>query len=59
MRGALLPQTKAVFIETLANPTFRVSDVLGIAEDCAAAGVALVVDNTISTPYLLRPLELS
>jgi methionine-gamma-lyase len=58
VRAALRPATKAVLIETLANPTFRVSDVGGIGRVCADAGVALVVDNTIATPYLLRPLEL-
>jgi cystathionine beta-lyase/cystathionine gamma-synthase len=55
---ALRPNTRAVLLETLANPTFRVSDVRGVARVCAEAGVALVVDNTIPTPYLLRPLEL-
>lgn len=54
--GALRPTTRAVFVEALANPTFRVSDVAGIAAACAEAGVPLVVDNTIPTPYLLRPL---
>jgi methionine-gamma-lyase len=56
--AALRPNTKAVLVETLANPTFRVSDVAGIAAACADAGVPLVVDNSVATPYLLRPLEL-
>ena len=59
VRIALRPRTKAVLIETLANPTFRVTDLSGIALVCAEAGVPLVVDNTIATPYLLRPLEFS
>jgi methionine-gamma-lyase len=54
--AALRPTTRAVLVEALANPTFRVSDVAGIAGVCAEAGVPLVVDNTIPTPYLLRPL---
>lgn len=58
VRMALRPGTKAVLVETLANPTFRVTDVAGIAGACAEAEVPLVVDNTIATPYLLRPLEL-
>lgn len=58
VKSAIRPQTKAVLIETLANPTFRVSDVAGVASVCADAEVALVVDNTMATPYLLRPLEL-
>jgi cystathionine beta-lyase/cystathionine gamma-synthase len=56
--GALRPETRVVFLETLANPTFRVADVAGIAAVCAERGIALVVDNTIPTPYLFRPLEL-
>jgi methionine-gamma-lyase len=54
---AIGPRTRVVFLETLANPTFRVSDVGGVARVCAEAGVALVVDNTVASPYLLRPLE--
>jgi cystathionine beta-lyase/cystathionine gamma-synthase len=45
-------------VETLANPTFRVSDVAGIGKVCAERDVSFVVDNTIPTPYLFRPLEL-
>jgi cystathionine beta-lyase/cystathionine gamma-synthase len=56
--AALRPNTRAVLIETLANPTFAVSDVVGIARVCAERSVQLVVDNTIATPYLCRPLEL-
>jgi len=56
--GALQPNTAAVVVETLANPTFRVSDVRGIAALCADRGTPLVVDNTVPSPYLLRPLEI-
>ena len=56
--AALRPETAAVLIETLANPTFRVSDVRGIAGLCDRRGVPLVVDNTVPSPYLLRPLEI-
>ncbi len=55
--AAIEPGTRAVLVETLANPTFRVADIAGIAGVCAGRGVPLVVDNTIATPYLLRPLE--
>jgi methionine-gamma-lyase len=55
--AALRPTTRAVLVETLANPTFRVSDVDGIGGVCASAGVPLVVDNTMATPFLLRPLS--
>src|SRR5439155_7498635 len=57
VEAALRPTTKAVVVETLANPTFRVSDVAGIGRVCQARSVPLMVDNTIPTPYLLRPLE--
>jgi cystathionine beta-lyase/cystathionine gamma-synthase len=55
--AAIGPRTRVVFLETLANPTFRVSDVAGVARVCAEAGVALVVDNTVPSPYLFRPLD--
>jgi methionine-gamma-lyase len=54
--AAIRPTTRAVLVESLANPTFRVSDVDGIAAACADARVPLVVDNTMATPFLLRPL---
>jgi methionine-gamma-lyase len=56
--SGIRPSTKLVIIEPLANPTFNVVDVRGIAAVCAARGVALLVDNTVATPYLLRPLEI-
>jgi cystathionine gamma-lyase len=56
--AALTERTGAVFVETLANPTFRVSDVAGIARVCAEAGVPFVVDNTVASPYLFRPLAI-
>jgi cystathionine beta-lyase/cystathionine gamma-synthase len=57
VRDALRPETKAVLIEVLANPTFRVSDLAGIASLCVERGIPLVVDNSIATAYLVRPLE--
>jgi methionine-gamma-lyase len=57
VEAALTPNAKVVFLETLANPTFRVTDVKGIGELCAERGIPLVVDNTVATPVLLRPLE--
>jgi cystathionine beta-lyase/cystathionine gamma-synthase len=56
--AALRPNTRAVLVETFANPTFRVADVDGIASVCAAREVPLVVDNTVASPYLFRPLEI-
>ncbi|WP_439815826.1 O-acetylhomoserine aminocarboxypropyltransferase [Zavarzinia sp. CC-PAN008] len=48
---------RAVFIESLANPGGIVSDIEGIAKIAHAHGVPLIVDNTLATPYLVRPLE--
>ena len=49
---------RAVVIETISNPLLRVADTEGIAEITRQGGAALVVDNTLATPYLQRPLEL-
>ncbi|MEU8776849.1 bifunctional o-acetylhomoserine/o-acetylserine sulfhydrylase [Streptomyces sp. NPDC048606] len=56
-RAAVRPHTKALFAETLGNPRGNVLDVRGVADVAHAAGVPLVVDNTVPTPYLLRPIE--
>ncbi|WP_433265104.1 bifunctional o-acetylhomoserine/o-acetylserine sulfhydrylase [Actinosynnema sp. CS-041913] len=56
-RAAVRPNTKLFFAESLANPRSNVLDVEAVAEVAHAAGVPLVVDNTVPTPYLLRPLE--
>ncbi|SJZ34368.1 O-acetylhomoserine sulfhydrylase [Marinactinospora thermotolerans DSM 45154] len=56
-RDAVRPETKLFFAETLANPGGNVLDVRGVADVAHEAGVPLVVDNTVPTPYLLRPIE--
>ncbi len=56
-RAAARPNTRAFYAETLGNPRANVLDVRGVADAAHAAGVPLVVDNTVPTPYLLRPLE--
>ncbi|KQX91691.1 hypothetical protein ASD51_25535 [Streptomyces sp. Root55] len=56
-RAAIRPNTKALFAETLGNPRGDVLDIRGVADAAHGAGVPLVVDNTVPTPYLLRPLE--
>ena len=56
-RAAVRPNTKAFFGETIGNPKPVVLDIAGIAEVAHEAGVPLVVDNTIATPYVLRPIE--
>ncbi|MFE2349343.1 bifunctional o-acetylhomoserine/o-acetylserine sulfhydrylase [Kitasatospora cineracea] len=56
-RAAIRPNTKALFAESLGNPRGNVLDVRGVADVAHAGGVPLIVDNTVPTPYLLRPLE--
>ena len=57
VRGAIRDNTKAIFGETIGNPKGDVLDISTLAEIAHAAGVPLIVDNTIATPYLLRPIE--
>ncbi|MEM9330912.1 MAG: O-acetylhomoserine aminocarboxypropyltransferase [Pseudomonadota bacterium] len=54
---AVTEKTKAIFIESLANPGGIVVDIAKIANVAQAAGVPLIVDNTMATPYLCRPIE--
>ena len=56
-RSAIKDNTKALFAESIANPKADVLDIQGVADVAHAAGVPLVVDNTIATPYVIRPLE--
>lgn len=56
-RAAVRPNTKALFAETLGNPRGNVLDVRAVADVAHAAGVPLIADNTVPTPYLLRPAE--
>ncbi|MFE7133813.1 bifunctional o-acetylhomoserine/o-acetylserine sulfhydrylase [Streptomyces sp. NPDC057638] len=56
-RAAVRPSTKALFAETLGNPRGNVLDVRGVADTAHAEGLPLIVDNTVPTPYLLRPIE--
>jgi O-acetylhomoserine (thiol)-lyase len=56
-RAAVRPNTKAFFAETISNPQQDVLDVEGVAGVAHEAGVPLIVDNTVATPYLLRPIE--
>jgi O-acetylhomoserine (thiol)-lyase len=54
---ALSPRTKAIFIESIANPGGRLTDIAAVAKIAKAAGVPLIVDNTLATPYLCKPIE--
>jgi len=54
----ITPRTRFVWAETPSNPTTFVTDIAGLAEITRAHNVPLIVDNTLATPCLLRPLEL-
>jgi len=56
-RAAVRPSTKAFFAETIGNPKGDVLDIEGVAGVAHEAGVPLIVDNTLATPYLSRPVE--
>ena len=54
---AVTPKTKAIFIESIANPGGVITDMEAIAEVAKNARVPLIVDNTLATPYLCKPIE--
>jgi len=57
VEAAIGPKTKAIFVESLANPGGVVTDLAGVAAIAKKAGIPLIVDNTLASPYLCRPLE--
>lgn len=57
VKGAITDDTRCVFIESLANPGGVVQDISAIADIAHAAGIPLVVDNTMASPMLCRPIE--
>ncbi|HEV8025940.1 MAG TPA: O-acetylhomoserine aminocarboxypropyltransferase [Stellaceae bacterium] len=56
-RRALTPRSKAIFVESLSNPTGVVADLAAIARIAHDAGVLFIVDNTMASPWLCRPIE--
>ncbi|QIR85539.1 O-acetylhomoserine aminocarboxypropyltransferase/cysteine synthase family protein [Paracoccus sp. AK26] len=58
LRVAIDDDTRAVFCESISNPGGYVTDIPAVAEIAKAAGVPLIVDNTLATPYLCRPIEM-
>ncbi len=56
-RRAITPRTRLIFTEALGNPKSDVHDLEAIAGVAHGAGIPLLVDNTVTTPYLLRPFE--
>ena len=51
-------RTRVIFAETIGNPKLDVTDIRAVADMAHAHGLPLVIDNTVATPYLVRPLEL-
>ncbi|HTQ81980.1 MAG TPA: O-acetylhomoserine aminocarboxypropyltransferase [Pseudolabrys sp.] len=54
---AVTPKTKAIFIESIANPGGVITDIEAVAKVARKAGVPLIVDNTLATPYLCKPFD--
>lgn len=57
VEAAILPNTKAVYLETLGNPNSDIPDIDAIAKLAHKHGLPVVIDNTFGTPYLIRPIE--
>ena len=57
VEGAIKPNTKAVYLETLGNPNSDIPDIDAISEIAHKHGIPVVIDNTFGTPFLIRPIE--
>lgn len=57
IKAAITPKTKAVYAETLGNPKLDILDIQSVSAVAHEAGVPLIVDNTMASPYLCRPIE--
>ena len=57
VEAAITAKTKAVYSETIGNPDLLTLDIEGVADVAHAAGVPLILDNTLPTPYLVRPID--
>jgi O-acetylhomoserine (thiol)-lyase len=55
VEAAIVPATRLVFVETIANPRTQIADLAGIGQLCARRGIVYVVDNTMTSPYLFQP----
>ncbi|SFI61738.1 homocysteine synthase [Thermoflavimicrobium dichotomicum] len=56
-KQAITPKTKAIFAEVIGNPKLDIFDIEQVAHIAHEAEIPLIVDNTVATPYLLRPIE--
>ncbi|MBR6902693.1 MAG: aminotransferase class I/II-fold pyridoxal phosphate-dependent enzyme, partial [Clostridia bacterium] len=57
VEAAIKPNTKAIFVETLGNPSSDIPDIEALAKLAHSNNIPLVIDNTFGTPYLIRPIE--
>jgi O-acetylhomoserine (thiol)-lyase len=57
MKAAIRPNTRALFAETIGNPSGNIADIAALAGVAHASGVPLIIDNTFASPYLCRPIE--
>jgi O-acetylhomoserine (thiol)-lyase len=55
--AAITPRTKLLFAEVISNPGGEIADLAGLADVAHAAGIPLIIDATLATPYLCRPIE--
>jgi O-acetylhomoserine (thiol)-lyase len=55
MKAALRPETRMVFVETIANPRTQIADLEALGALCAERGIVFVVDNTMTSPWLFQP----
>ena len=58
LKAAIDENTRAVFCESISNPGGYITDIPAVAKIADAAGIPLIVDNTLATPYLCRPIDL-
>jgi methionine-gamma-lyase len=58
IKKAIRPNSKVLYVETPANPTMQITDLVACAKIAKEHGLVLVVDNTFCTPYLQKPLDL-
>lgn len=58
VEAAIKPATKAIYLETPTNPLLRVTDIKAVADLAREHGLLSIIDNTFSSPYVQRPLEL-
>jgi O-acetylhomoserine (thiol)-lyase len=57
VRKAITPKTKGIYVESFANPAGAVADIEALAKIAHENGIPLLVDNTMASPYLIRPIE--